>query len=62
MPVATLTAPSSALIGSRLNLSVDFQNASPTTTGYGPYIDVVLPATGEDGPIASIVCVLARTP
>ena len=30
-------------------MSVDFKNASPTDAGYGPYVDVVLPATGTDG-------------
>jgi uncharacterized repeat protein (TIGR01451 family) len=48
-PTAILTAPASALIGTHVNLSVDFRNASPTDAGYGPYVDVVLPATGEDG-------------
>ena len=49
VPIATLTVPPSALIGTNVNLAVDFHNASPTDAGYGPYADVILPATGEDG-------------
>ena len=48
-PVASLTAPPQALIGEPVDLSVGFSNASPTQTGYGPYIDLYLPAAGADG-------------
>ena len=49
VPVATLTAPATPLIGTTINLSVDFKNASPTDTGYGAYVDVILPSVGHDG-------------
>lgn len=37
------------LIGTPLVFTVSFDNASPTQAGYGPYIDLILPATGADG-------------
>ncbi len=48
------------LIGALLNLSVDFPNAVPTDTGYGPHVDF-LPATGTDGPtgLTSADCTVA---
>ena len=49
VPTASLTLPPQALIGGTLNFSVGFSNASPTAAGYGPYVDLFLPATGLDG-------------
>ncbi len=50
-PTATLTLPSSGLLGESLSFSVTFANTAPgaSETGYGPYIDLILPATGADG-------------
>ena len=49
IPEASLTLPTSALIGTELNFSVGFQNVSSTTAGYAPYIDLYLPTTGDEG-------------
>ena len=49
IPVTTLDAPSQALLGETVALSVGFSNSSLTDAGYGPYIDLLLPATGSDG-------------
>ncbi|MEZ6143733.1 MAG: SdrD B-like domain-containing protein, partial [Zavarzinella sp.] len=49
-PVVTiLDMPSTALIGSDISFTVDFDNADLLDTGYGPYIDLFIPATGADG-------------
>ena len=48
-PLTSLDAPSSGLLGETVAVSVDFSNNSLTDTGYGPYIDLRLPATGSDG-------------
>jgi large repetitive protein len=52
-PIATtsITPPSAALIGEQASLAVTFDNTSTTATdiGYGPYVDLYLPATGKDG-------------
>lgn len=49
IPTATLTAVPEALLGEDLTFSVSFDNTSPVDTGYGPYVDLYLPATGIDG-------------
>ena len=50
--MTTLSVPADILIGDTLNFSVGFTNSSPTTTGYGPYVDLVLPKTGDGGTAA----------
>ncbi len=45
---ATVTPPTSAFIGEPLVFPVTFDNTG-STTGYGPFVDLVLPATGADG-------------
>ncbi len=45
-PVATLTVPPNALIGSTFNASVALTNTG-NATGYAPYVDVYLPSTGD---------------
>src|SRR5262249_43738404 len=53
VPSATFAVPPSApLIGENTQFTVRFDNTSPTDTGYGPYIDLFLPATGIDGRVA----------
>lgn len=47
-PTATLAPPATPLIGETLTFSVTFDNTG-SATGYGPFIDLVLPATGADG-------------
>jgi hypothetical protein len=48
-PTTALTLPAQALIGSQVDFTVGFSNASPTQAGYGPYIDLELPAPGTEG-------------
>jgi RHS repeat-associated protein/uncharacterized repeat protein (TIGR01451 family) len=54
IPVAALSAPTEALLGQDFTYTVTFDNASPDATGYGPYLDLVLPATGADGAGAAL--------
>ena len=49
VPVATLVPPASSMIGEQTTFQVSFDNTSTTDTGFGPYIDLFLPATGADG-------------
>ncbi|HXG11573.1 MAG TPA: SBBP repeat-containing protein [Gemmataceae bacterium] len=49
LPVASLTAPAEVPLGQTFTVAVTFDNASPTAGGYGPYLDLFLPATGADG-------------
>ena len=53
IPQVALTIPPEALIGTQVNFTVGFQNASTTTTGYAPYVDLILPRTGDAGPSPS---------
>ena len=43
IPATTLSLPSQALIGSTVDFNVDFSNASPTQTGYGPFVHLEMP-------------------
>lgn len=49
--VAFEEAAVSTLIGERVELSVDFSNASKdgNEVGYGPYLDLIIPSAGRDG-------------
>src|SRR5581483_7890887 len=51
IPVATFTTPPppQSFIGEPVTFTVSFDNTSSTATGYGPYIDLMLPSTGADG-------------
>ena len=49
-PQITLVVPAAALIGERFDVEVTFDNAS-TETGFGPFVDLVLPAAGVDGAV-----------
>src|SRR5947209_8495155 len=53
VPAAALIAPSTNFLGQDVNLSVSFTNTG-STVGYGPYVDVYLPATGADGSFGPI--------
>ncbi|MBP3959943.1 isopeptide-forming domain-containing fimbrial protein [Gemmata sp. G18] len=54
-PTATLTGlPAESLIGENLTFTVRFDNTSVTDTGYGPFVDLYLPATGADGAGAAV--------
>src|SRR5438876_282083 len=48
VPKATLSFPAEVLIGEPAHASVTFAN-SGIATGYGPYIDLLLPASGAGG-------------
>lgn len=48
-PFATLDAPPETFLGEPVSFEVTFTNQSLTDAGYGPYIDLLLPATGADG-------------
>ncbi len=48
LATATVAAPAAPLIGESLVIPVTFDNTG-TGTGYGPFIDLVLPTIGADG-------------
>lgn len=48
IPIATLNAPSSQLIGEATTFTVTFDNGG-ADIGYGPFVDLVLPSAGMDG-------------
>ena len=49
-PTATLVdVPAESLLGSEFSFTARFDNTSATDTGFGPYLDLYLPATGADG-------------
>ena len=41
--------PEQVQLGEDFSFAVDFSNTSPTDTGYGPFIDLIFPVTGQDG-------------
>lgn len=50
VPAAAVTGlPAEVLVGEPASFTVSFDNTSPTDTGYGPYLDLFLRATGADG-------------
>ncbi|MEI8228546.1 MAG: isopeptide-forming domain-containing fimbrial protein, partial [Planctomycetota bacterium] len=52
IPTATVTGGSGTLIGQEIPLTVTFDNTStnPSDFGYGPFVDIVMPATGDAPP------------
>ncbi|MBI1294077.1 hypothetical protein GC175_03850 [bacterium] len=56
VPTATLDVPTEGFIGEAFSFTVTFDNtsATPTDTGYGPYINLILPKTGADGAGAAV--------
>jgi uncharacterized repeat protein (TIGR01451 family)/fimbrial isopeptide formation D2 family protein len=55
VPTATLVnMPANPFIGEQISFTARFDNTHPTDVGYGPYIDLFLPATGVDGAGAAI--------
>lgn len=48
LPTVTLNVPANPSLGEAFTFTATFDNTG-TTTGYGPFIDVVLPASGADG-------------
>jgi hypothetical protein len=47
LPTATLSVPANVPIGANFSFTATFDSSG--TTGYGPFIDLVFPATGADG-------------
>ncbi len=52
IPMATVTGGSTALIGQEIPLTVTFDNTATLASdiGYGPFVDIVMPATGDAPP------------
>jgi uncharacterized repeat protein (TIGR01451 family)/fimbrial isopeptide formation D2 family protein len=50
-PLAVIDAPLAGFIGEEFEFTVGFDNTDPSAPGYGPYIDLILPAgaDGDDG-------------
>jgi uncharacterized repeat protein (TIGR01451 family)/fimbrial isopeptide formation D2 family protein len=48
MPLVTVPAQTSTLLGDTVNLNLVFTNAG-NATGFGPYIDLLVPVKGADG-------------
>ncbi len=48
VPSVTLNVPATPSLGEAFDFTVTFDNAG-TSTGYGPFVDLVLPASGIDG-------------
>ncbi|HLF00391.1 MAG TPA: hypothetical protein VI547_00295, partial [Anaerolineales bacterium] len=53
VPIAavTLSVPTDVMVGENFSFTATFANTSgtPSDVGYGPFIDIVLPANGADG-------------
>ena len=54
VPDVALSVPTSAKIGDAVQVTATFDNTSATDTGFGPYIDLVIDKTGEDGAGAAV--------
>jgi len=48
VPSVSLIIPSPVMIGEDFSFTVTFENTG-ADTGYGPFVDLVFPLTGEDG-------------
>jgi peptidoglycan hydrolase-like protein with peptidoglycan-binding domain len=49
-PAVSLGVPAQANIGAEIDIAVTFDNNDPEDeSGYGPFIDVIIPRTGADG-------------
>ena len=53
-PVASLNVPAIGFVGEALTFAISFDNADTTDPGYGPYVDLILPAAGADGAGAAL--------
>ncbi|MBC8162287.1 MAG: hypothetical protein H7Z42_13840, partial [Roseiflexaceae bacterium] len=49
LPQALLVVPTPTFVGEPYTFTVAFDNDNTATVGYGPYIDLALPAAGADG-------------
>ncbi|MGB7539548.1 MAG: isopeptide-forming domain-containing fimbrial protein [Anaerolineales bacterium] len=49
-PTVTLNVPATAMIGSNVTFTATFDNNDPENeTGYGPFLELIIPRTGADG-------------
>ena len=48
-PTAEIQLSATALLGDEVAFSVSFDNTAPNGAGYGPYVDLWMPASGIDG-------------
>jgi hypothetical protein len=49
IPTVTITGPTDVLLGNTFTETVSFENAASTGVGYGPFIEVYVPATTGPG-------------
>jgi RHS repeat-associated protein/fimbrial isopeptide formation D2 family protein/uncharacterized repeat protein (TIGR01451 family) len=54
VPVVTIAAPAEVRVGERFDFTINFDNTSTSATGFAPYWDLILPATGKDGAGAAV--------
>ncbi len=50
----TLGVPTEVSLGDQFDFTVTFDNTSPDSTGYGPYIDLYIPLSGADGNVGGL--------
>ena len=48
-PTAEIQLPATALLGDEVAFTVSFDNTATAGAGYGPYVDLWMPASGTDG-------------
>ena len=48
-PGVALQAPEDVLLGSDFEVTVNFDNTSSASTGFGPFVDLLIPVNGADG-------------
>jgi large repetitive protein len=46
---AFVNVPTDPFVGENVTFTLQFDNTHASAVGYGPYIDLILPATGADG-------------
>src|SRR5262245_32086340 len=49
-----VNVPTDPFVGENVSFTLRFDNTHASLVGYGPYIDLILPATGADGAGASV--------
>jgi len=54
-PSVTISAPANVLVGSNFTFTTTFDNTSLTDTGFGPYIDLIVPFNGTNGVDGNII-------
>ena len=49
-----VNVPTDPFVGENVTFTLQFDNTHASAVGYGPYIDLILPATGADGAGAAV--------